>query len=141
MHHFLSLLLVIIGLFVSVQTRIFRSVLTVPNGVRWGTWDEIKMCPSETYAIGRPSSDDIPSGDDNEVLTGIRLYCTSILSVLMGSYVVHTSVQSEVERFNCSREKVLEGDSRSRGICGFSTLKEGPQGNRTYKNVRMYCCD
>uniref|UniRef100_A0A671P695 Uncharacterized protein n=1 Tax=Sinocyclocheilus anshuiensis TaxID=1608454 RepID=A0A671P695_9TELE len=129
MHHFLSLLLVIIGLFVSVQTRIFRSVLTVPNGVRWGTWDEIKMCPSETYAIGF-------SLKVSRAMTG--------LCVLMGSYVVHTSVQSEVERFNCSREKVLEGDSRSRGewrICGFSTLKEGPQGNRTYKNVRMYCCD
>ncbi|XP_042603987.1 vitelline membrane outer layer protein 1-like isoform X2 [Cyprinus carpio] len=192
MHHFLSLLLVIIGLHVSVQTRIPRSVLTVPNGVSWGTWDEIKMCPREKYAIGfilkvyRPSSN---AGDDNRVLTGIRLYCTNVFK---DSYLDYRqSVQSEVDRsgqwifnrldgfcscvslltafqlrfedgmatnikFNCSREQVLEGDGRSRGewsgwsqkcegigICGISTLREGPQGNRNYsvlKNVRMYCC-
>ncbi|KTF77646.1 hypothetical protein cypCar_00031219 [Cyprinus carpio] len=99
MHHFLSLLLLFIGLHVSVQTRIPRSVLTVPNGVSWGTWDEMKMCPSETYAIGfilkvyRPSSN---AGDDNRVLTGIRLYCSNVFK---DSYLDYRqSVQSEVDR-------------------------------------------
>uniref|UniRef100_A0A8C1V6H8 Uncharacterized protein n=1 Tax=Cyprinus carpio TaxID=7962 RepID=A0A8C1V6H8_CYPCA len=150
------------------QTRIPRSVLTVPNGVSWGTWDEIKMCPSETYAIGfilkvyRPSSN---AGDDNRVLTGIRLYCTNVFkdsyldyrqSVHIFYILLLLVILRIFSRFNCSREQVLEGDGRSRGewsgwsqkcegigICGISTLREGPQGNRNYsvlKNVRMYCC-
>lgn len=62
MRHFLSLLLVIIGLHVSTQSigrrsersasRYYRSVMTVPNGMWFGSWGEVEMCPRGTYAAG-----------------------------------------------------------------------------------------
>uniref|UniRef100_A0A671QTJ8 Vitelline membrane outer layer protein 1-like n=1 Tax=Sinocyclocheilus anshuiensis TaxID=1608454 RepID=A0A671QTJ8_9TELE len=62
MHLFLSVLLVINGLHVSVQTagrrsaqsvnRYYRSRLTVSNGMNWGSWGLKDMCPSGTYAAG-----------------------------------------------------------------------------------------
>uniref|UniRef100_A0A8C1N6K5 Vitelline membrane outer layer 1 homolog a n=1 Tax=Cyprinus carpio TaxID=7962 RepID=A0A8C1N6K5_CYPCA len=93
MHHSLSLLLVIIGLQVSVQSTgrrsEFRSVLTVPNGMKWGSWGYLDLCPNGTYAAG--FSLKVRWG-----LTGIRLHCISLSNVLKGSFEDYTSVQSEV---------------------------------------------
>ncbi len=62
MHHFISLLLVIIGLHVSVESagrrsersinRYYGSELNVSNGMDWGSWGFKDMCPTGTYAAG-----------------------------------------------------------------------------------------
>uniref|UniRef100_A0A671P6B9 Vitelline membrane outer layer 1 homolog a n=1 Tax=Sinocyclocheilus anshuiensis TaxID=1608454 RepID=A0A671P6B9_9TELE len=97
MHHFLSLMLVIIGLQVSVQSigrrserrvsRYYRSELTVPNGMKWGSWGYIDICPNGTYAAGFSLKPSYGFWDDNKGLTGIRLHCISL------------SIQSEVGRW------------------------------------------
>ncbi len=60
MHLFMFSLLVIIGLQVesaggrsvgSIE-RSFTSLLTVHNGMKFGSWGQREMCPSETYAAG-----------------------------------------------------------------------------------------
>ncbi|XP_059381393.1 vitelline membrane outer layer protein 1-like [Carassius carassius] len=106
MHHFLSLLSVFIGLQVSVQytgrcserrvSRDCTSELTVPNGMKWGSWGYIDICPNGTYAAGFSLKVDEPSYGDNKGLTGIRLHCISLSNVLKGSFEDYTSVQSEV---------------------------------------------
>lgn len=65
MHHFFSIafsLLSIFGLHVSVQSterrsersikRNYNSLLTVPNGMEWGSWGFKDMCSSGMYAAG-----------------------------------------------------------------------------------------
>uniref|UniRef100_A0A8C1LJP8 Vitelline membrane outer layer 1 homolog a n=1 Tax=Cyprinus carpio TaxID=7962 RepID=A0A8C1LJP8_CYPCA len=109
MHLFLSVLLVIIGLQVSVQTagrrsersvnRFYRSWLTVSNGMWWGSWGFKDMCPSGTYAAGFSLKVDKPFygvQNDNKGLTGIRLHCVSRLRASLGLYDDYASVQSEV---------------------------------------------
>ncbi|XP_048022423.1 vitelline membrane outer layer protein 1-like isoform X3 [Megalobrama amblycephala] len=81
MHHLLSmfLLLAIIGQHVNVQAtgRNYKSVLTVSNGMSWGSWGHQDMCPTGMYAAGfslRVESH--VSGDfDDTALNGIRLHC------------------------------------------------------------------
>uniref|UniRef100_A0A673GXS9 Vitelline membrane outer layer protein 1 homolog n=1 Tax=Sinocyclocheilus rhinocerous TaxID=307959 RepID=A0A673GXS9_9TELE len=109
MHHFLSVLLVINGLHVSVQTagrrsarsvnRHYRSWLTVSNGMNWGSWGFKDMCPSGMYAAGFSLKVDEPSygfWDDNKGLTGIRLHCIRPSRASLGLYEDYASVQSEV---------------------------------------------
>uniref|UniRef100_A0A8C1V5U3 Vitelline membrane outer layer 1 homolog a n=1 Tax=Cyprinus carpio TaxID=7962 RepID=A0A8C1V5U3_CYPCA len=95
MHHSLSLLLVIIGLQVSVQSTgrrsEFRSVLTVPNGMKWGSWEDCHVFLF-FFKVDEPS---YGFWADNKGLTGIRLHCISLSNVLKGSFEDYTSVQSE----------------------------------------------
>uniref|UniRef100_A0A8C2J8W6 Vitelline membrane outer layer 1 homolog a n=1 Tax=Cyprinus carpio TaxID=7962 RepID=A0A8C2J8W6_CYPCA len=102
------------------------------DGTLWGKWGDWSQMCRGTGICGIKTRIEEPQGSgDDTALNDVRI-------------------------FNCSREQVLEGDGRSRGewsgwsqkcegigICGISTLREGPQGNRNYsvlKNVRMYCC-
>ncbi|KAF4098976.1 vitelline membrane outer layer protein 1-like [Onychostoma macrolepis] len=106
MRHFLSLLLVIIGLQLSIQSigrrsersasRPYISVLTVTNGKWFGSWGEVEMCPRGTYAAGFSLKVDKPSSGDNKGLTGIRLHCISPLRALLDLHDDYSSVRSEV---------------------------------------------
>ncbi|XP_050948873.1 vitelline membrane outer layer protein 1-like isoform X1 [Labeo rohita] len=93
MHHFISImlsLLAFIGLHVSVQSagrrsersieRHFVSLLTVPNGMSFGSWADRELCPSQTYAAGFSLKVEKLSFGfwDNTALNGIRLHCVSL---------------------------------------------------------------
>ncbi|XP_026091155.1 vitelline membrane outer layer protein 1-like [Carassius auratus] len=92
MHRFTSItfsLLVFIGLQVSVQTagrrfersieRPFVSLLTVPNGMKWGSWAQREFCPSGTYAAGFSLKvEELSVLSDNTALNAIRLHCISL---------------------------------------------------------------
>ncbi|XP_067279955.1 vitelline membrane outer layer protein 1-like [Pseudorasbora parva] len=78
MHHlfFIALsLIAIIGQHVGVQTREYRSELTVKNGGIWGDWRSRSMCPSGKYAVGFNLRVEKPVDGDDTALNGIRLYC------------------------------------------------------------------
>ncbi|XP_051734796.1 vitelline membrane outer layer protein 1-like [Ctenopharyngodon idella] len=111
MHHFFSIafsLLSIFGLHVSVQSterrsersikRNYNSLLTVPNGMEWGSWGFKDMCSSGMYAAGfslkvEPHLYGI--WDDNTALNGIRLHCVHISSSSR-PHRSYTTVQSHV---------------------------------------------
>ncbi|XP_016414049.1 vitelline membrane outer layer protein 1-like [Sinocyclocheilus rhinocerous] len=107
MHHLISLLLVILGLHVSIQSvtvrvskpRKYRSVLTVSNGMDWGSWGSKEICPTGMYAAGFSVKVEelsyIP-WDDNTALNGIRLHCIDPSKALTVIYHDYASVQSEV---------------------------------------------
>ncbi|XP_073681088.1 vitelline membrane outer layer protein 1-like [Garra rufa] len=111
MHYFISLmfsLLVIIGLQVSVQAgekrperstnRHYRSELTVPNGIGWGTWGDRDMCPLGMYAAGFSLKVDTVDGlpGDLTAVNGIRLHCINVLDRSLNLYHNYASVRSEV---------------------------------------------
>ncbi|XP_051734802.1 vitelline membrane outer layer protein 1-like [Ctenopharyngodon idella] len=108
MHHFISFafsLLAIIGLHVSVQStgrrsersieRHFVSLLTVSNGMEWGSWGQREFCPTRTYAAGFSLMVEERRFLDNTALNGIRLYCVSQTKDSSESNE-DTSVQSDV---------------------------------------------
>ncbi|XP_051734799.1 vitelline membrane outer layer protein 1-like isoform X2 [Ctenopharyngodon idella] len=103
MRHFFSmfLLLAIFGLHVSVQStgrrsersthRKYKSVLTVSNGMYWGSWGDQDMCPSGMYAAGfslRVEKHSPGHQFDDTSLNGIRLHCVYPSRVSSGAYVV-----------------------------------------------------
>ncbi|XP_062841821.1 vitelline membrane outer layer protein 1-like [Trichomycterus rosablanca] len=58
------------------STRNFTSILTVPNGEKFGMWMWREMCPENFFAVGfslrvEPNQ----YGGDDTALNGIRLYC------------------------------------------------------------------
>ncbi|KAK7131679.1 hypothetical protein R3I94_016714 [Phoxinus phoxinus] len=111
MHPFISIvfsLLAIIGLHVSVQAagnppersieRTFVSLLTVSNGLKWGSWGQREFCPTGTYATGFSLMVEEPVFWDNTALNGIRLYCVSRTKDL-SDLNKEISVQSDVGRW------------------------------------------
>ncbi|XP_016380018.1 vitelline membrane outer layer protein 1-like [Sinocyclocheilus rhinocerous] len=109
MHHLISLLLVIIGLHVSIQTFIMDSDpdinrknrwwLNVYYGTNWGSWGFKDICPNGTYAAGFSLKvEQLSYGfwDDNTALNGIRLHCVDPSKGFSSSYENYASVQSEV---------------------------------------------
>ncbi|KAF4099009.1 vitelline membrane outer layer protein 1-like [Onychostoma macrolepis] len=110
MHYFISLLLVIIGLHVSIQSvtvlvskpRNYKSVLTVSNGMSWGSWGSMDLCPTGMYAAGfslKVEEISYAPWDDNTALNGIRLHCIDPSRALEVSYYDYATVQSEVGSF------------------------------------------
>ncbi|XP_059424727.1 vitelline membrane outer layer protein 1-like [Carassius carassius] len=90
MHHFISVvfsLLIFTGLHVSVQStgrrlersseRHFRSLLTVSNGMHWGSWGRSEFCPDGTYAKGFNVKVERYDYFDNTALNAISLFCES----------------------------------------------------------------
>ncbi|CAB1438953.1 unnamed protein product [Pleuronectes platessa] len=73
------LAVMILGLFqqgAGVTSRPYTSVLTVPNGQRWGTWREPEMCPDQFFAVGFSTRVESRQGKgDDTALNGIRLIC------------------------------------------------------------------
>ncbi|XP_035018760.1 vitelline membrane outer layer protein 1 homolog [Hippoglossus stenolepis] len=61
----------------SVQaSRSHTSVLTVPNGERFGTWMWPEMCPDQYFAVGFSIRVESSQGKgDDTALNGIRLIC------------------------------------------------------------------
>ncbi|XP_059381452.1 vitelline membrane outer layer protein 1-like [Carassius carassius] len=107
MHHFISLLLFIIGLHVSIQSvivleskpRNYKSVLTVSNGMNWGSWKSKEICPTGMYAAGFSLKvEELSYGvwDDNTALNGIRLHCIDPSKAVTVVYHDYATVQSEV---------------------------------------------
>uniref|UniRef100_A0A9J8AL63 Vitelline membrane outer layer protein 1 n=1 Tax=Cyprinus carpio carpio TaxID=630221 RepID=A0A9J8AL63_CYPCA len=90
MHHFISIvfsLLIFTELHVSVQStgrhlersseRHFRSLLTVSNGMHWGSWGRSEFCPNGTYAKGFNVKVERHDYFDNTALNAIHLFCES----------------------------------------------------------------
>ncbi|XP_058613222.1 vitelline membrane outer layer protein 1 homolog isoform X2 [Onychostoma macrolepis] len=109
MHHFVSLLLIIIGLHVSIQTYVMDSDpdinrknrwwLNVYYATNWGSWGFKDICPNGTYAAGFSLKvEQLSHGfwDDNTALNGIRLHCIDPSKGLSSSYEKYASVQSDV---------------------------------------------
>uniref|UniRef100_A0A9J8C364 Vitelline membrane outer layer 1-like protein n=1 Tax=Cyprinus carpio carpio TaxID=630221 RepID=A0A9J8C364_CYPCA len=108
MHRFISVtfsLLVFIGLQAGVQTggrrfersieRHFVSLLTVRNGMDWGSWAQREFCPSGTYAAGFSLMvEDLHIFSDNTALNGIRLHCTSLFKGSEHDSVIQSNVGS-----------------------------------------------
>ncbi|XP_073680172.1 vitelline membrane outer layer protein 1 homolog [Garra rufa] len=140
-------------------SRHYRSLLNVPNGMYWGSWSHIDMCPRGTYAAGFSLKVDKPSMGirDSKGLTGIHLHCINPLRASLNLYEDYSSVLSEAGRFKCSRGSELEGRGTSwgewggwsqtcegGGISGIMTRIEEPQGNgddTALNDVIMFCCD
>ncbi|XP_048036180.1 vitelline membrane outer layer protein 1-like isoform X1 [Megalobrama amblycephala] len=102
------LLLAIIGQHVSVQSTVrpyersthiryksVLSVLTVSNGMSWGSWGDQDMCPSGTYAAGFSLRVEEPSHVmyDDTSLNGIRLHC---VYPSKGSHELYATIESDV---------------------------------------------
>uniref|UniRef100_A0A8C1QV72 Vitelline membrane outer layer protein 1-like n=1 Tax=Cyprinus carpio TaxID=7962 RepID=A0A8C1QV72_CYPCA len=145
MHHFISLLLVIIGLHVSVQTAISVEdlyALHAGNGMSWGWWRFADRCPNGTYAAGFSIRvEEISYGfwDDNTALNGIRLHCVDPSKGLSRSYEDYASVQSDVGSW---------GQWKKIQWCPFGFLTafqlrvESPQGiedDSAVNNIRFRC--
>ncbi|XP_051734801.1 vitelline membrane outer layer protein 1-like [Ctenopharyngodon idella] len=110
MRHFFSmfLLLAIIGLHVSVQSTRrpsdwslnadYPSLLTVSNGMKWGSWGHKSMCPSGMYAAGFSLKVEEASHafHDDSSLNGIRLHCVNPSRKSSGSYGRYASIESDV---------------------------------------------
>uniref|UniRef100_A0A3Q2V6G7 Vitelline membrane outer layer 1 homolog b n=4 Tax=Haplochromini TaxID=319058 RepID=A0A3Q2V6G7_HAPBU len=61
---------------VAFNSREYKSLLTVSNGERFGTWTWPEMCPESFFAVGfsvRVESNQY--GSDDTALNGIRLVC------------------------------------------------------------------
>ncbi|XP_060129989.1 vitelline membrane outer layer protein 1-like [Zootoca vivipara] len=126
--------------------RKYNSVLTVPNGGKWGEWGKIEFCPSG-YASGfslKPSVEDFDG--DATGLSGIRLHCSSgeVIQSRVGlwgewkevkkcpskAYLVAFALRVEDEHgkidntgannieFNCGDETRLEGNGLDFGKYG-----------------------
>uniref|UniRef100_A0A672K9U8 Vitelline membrane outer layer 1 homolog b n=1 Tax=Sinocyclocheilus grahami TaxID=75366 RepID=A0A672K9U8_SINGR len=150
MHHLIFTgfsLLIFTGLHVSVRStgrrlersseRHFTSLLTVSNGMRWGSWGRSEFCPNGTYAKGFNGVEEV-----RFVMEGSKHETLSFMLNL---------------KFNCSGvyEMVGEGAAwgewgewsptcQGRGICGIRTRIEEPQGfgdDTALNDVIMYCCD
>ncbi|XP_067232905.1 vitelline membrane outer layer protein 1 homolog isoform X2 [Chanodichthys erythropterus] len=108
MRHFLSIvfsLIIIIGQHVSVQStvrpyersthRSYKSVLSVSNGMSWGSWGHQDMCPTGMYAAGFSLRVEEPSYVvfDESSLNGIRLHCVYSSK---GSSGYYASVESSI---------------------------------------------
>uniref|UniRef100_A0A8C2JAJ9 Vitelline membrane outer layer protein 1-like n=1 Tax=Cyprinus carpio TaxID=7962 RepID=A0A8C2JAJ9_CYPCA len=109
MHHLISLLLVITGLHLSIQTFVMDSDpdinrknrwwLKVYYATNWGSWGSKDICPNGTYAAGFSLKvEQLSHGfwGDNTALNGIRLHCIDPSKGLSSSYENYASVQSEV---------------------------------------------
>ncbi|XP_060129988.1 vitelline membrane outer layer protein 1-like [Zootoca vivipara] len=133
--------------------RKYNSVLTVPNGGKWGEWGKIEFCPSG-YASGFLVKYAVPQGFDGDDtgLNGIRLLCSSgeVIQSSVGiwggwgevrkcprkAYLVAFSLRVEPDKgklrddtaasnidFNCGDGTRLEGD-------GFDIGEYGPWSKR-----------
>ncbi|XP_073708434.1 vitelline membrane outer layer protein 1-like [Garra rufa] len=105
MHYFISLLLVINGLHVSIQSvtvrvskpRNYTSELTVSNGMDWGTWGSKEICPTGMYAAGFSLKvEELSFWTDNTALNGIRLHCVDPTKSLSVTYYDYATVHSDV---------------------------------------------
>ncbi|XP_016120137.1 vitelline membrane outer layer protein 1 homolog [Sinocyclocheilus grahami] len=134
MHHLIFTgfsLLIFTGLHVSVRStgrrlersseRHFTSLLTVSNGMRWGSWGRSEFCPNGTYAKGFNVKCHIYS----------RFNCSGVYEM-----VGEGAAWGEWGEWSPT--------CQGRGICGIRTRIEEPQGfgdDTALNDVIMYCCD
>ncbi|XP_070605813.1 vitelline membrane outer layer protein 1-like [Erythrolamprus reginae] len=140
-----ALLLTIFCCLGNIETREFKSVISVENGGAWGSWGAEDFC-FKGYANGFTLKVEAVQGsDDDTALNGIRLHCSKGLSIEseVGSwgkwttpqycqpnyYLVSFSLKVEPAQgsgddtaanniqFTCSDGQVLRGQGLNWGEC------------------------
>ncbi|XP_063160544.1 vitelline membrane outer layer protein 1-like [Candoia aspera] len=130
----------------NAECRKYNSVLTVPNGGKWGTWGDMAFC-SEGYANGFSLKVQPPQGlEDDSSLNGIRIHCTNgevaesacgpsgtwtevkkcpsgsltsfSLRVEAPQGIIRDDTAANNIKFTCEEEIVLTGSSNSWGNFG-----------------------
>ncbi|XP_066475674.1 vitelline membrane outer layer protein 1-like [Tiliqua scincoides] len=119
------------GLWVA-DARLYTSILTVPNGARWGRWGPAHFC-SKGHAVGfQIKIEPFVMESDQTGMNAIALLCDD-------GETITSTIGPKRGRLGPKSNKCAEGY-----ICGIQTRVQSPQyveDDTALNDVKMFCCD